>query len=172
MGLFIDRIREITGLVKVTSRLVVTLPSVVPGIAPADAFDAGDALGTVGKTDRDVDGNPLPDRGWIVGGKLIDPDDDTLAATVHIYSAPIPGTASDDALAHTAVDALGWITSMAFPVTTDIGTAKVAEVKDHNALFYSPSRTFWWQFSTAGTPNIAAGASPTVQFFIIPCNKP
>ena len=169
MGLFIDRIREITGLVKVESRLVVTPLTMVPGIVIANQpSDAGDALGGVGQNDIDVKGRPLPQFGFIVGSKLIDPDDDTLSLTVHVYSAKIAGTTDDAALAHTAVDGLSWITSMGFDDGTDIGSAKCHEIQVWNSPFYLPNRTLYWQCSTAGTPNIAAGAEPRIQFFILP----
>ena len=173
MGLFIDRIREITGLVKVASRLVVTPYTEIPGIVIASQPpSAGDALGTVGYNDLDVNGNPLPERGYIVGAKLIDPTDTALVATVHIYSAKIPGTADNAALAHTAVDVRFWITSIPFSVTTDVGAGKVSEVNDWDSCYYSPTRTLWWQFSTAGTPTVVVGLLPMVQFFIVPCSKP
>ena len=168
MSIFKDILSTLrVGPLNVRGILVVTPLTEIPGIAAADALDAGDAMGTVGMNDKDVYGNPLPKRGWIVGAKLVDPDDDTLSATVHVYSGRIPGTTSDSALAHTAVDALFWITSIPFPVTTDVGAAKVAEANNVDSLYYSPTRTIWWQFSTAGTPTIAAGLMPRVQFFIV-----
>ncbi len=172
MGWYIDRIREITGLVRVSSRLVITPFTEIPGIVIANQpSDAGDALGTVGYNDIDVDGKPLPDRGWIVGAKLIDPTDTTLAATVHVYNAKIPGTADDAALAHTAVDIRYWITSIAFPVTLDVGAGKVAEINDWDSCFYCPGRVLYWQFSTAGTPTVVVNLIPMVQFYILPCSK-
>ncbi len=172
MSIFKDILHTLkVGPLNVQGRLFVTPPTMIPGIAAADALDAGDAMGTVGSNDRDIDGRRLPARGWIIGAKLIDPDDDTLAATAHVYSSQINGTASDAALAHTAVDALSWITSVVFFATTDVGAAKVAEVVNLDSSYYSPGRTIWWQFSTAGTPTIAAGAMPRVQFYILAASE-
>lgn len=140
----------------------------VPGIAAADALDANDALGSRFIIDTDVNGAPLPERGVIIGAKLIDPDDDTLAATLHIFNSIFAAAASDAAFTISAADSREWVTSILFSPTTDIGSAKVVEVTGWNSPYYSPGRQLHCQLSTTGTPNIAAGAMPQVQVFILP----
>ncbi len=166
-GWKIALVKEISGLVRVRSELVVTDKIVIPGIV-AGAFTAADAFGSMGITDKDVRGEPLPEVGFIVGAKLVDRDDDTLSLTVHIFNSRFTPTASKDALAITAADSLRWITSMGFDDGTDIGSAKVHEIQVWNSPFYLPERRLYWQCSTAGTPNIADALHPLIQFFILP----
>lgn len=147
---------------------VVTKWVEVPGITAAAGHSAGDALGIMGQFDHDVEDNPLPKIGKIVEAELIDPDDDTLVATMHIFSESFTATVDDAALAISAADSKKWVTSIPFAVSTDIGSAKVSEVTDINSRYYSPTRKLYWQFSTGGTPNIAAGLSPLVRVYIEP----
>lgn len=154
---------------RVSGRLVITPLTVIPGIAAADALDAADALGTEGVFAFDVDGRPLPRKGVIIGGRLIDRDDDTLAATMHIFTETL-GTkqTSDSALAIAAADAQNQVTVIPFTITTDVGAAKFAEVTAWDAPYYSASRKLWWQFSTGGTPTIASLAvMPMIQLYIL-----
>jgi len=157
-----------TQIVREAKNLFVTRLVMVPGITAAAAHSAGDALGIMGTFENDVEGWPLPRRGIIVGADLIDPDDDTLSPTMHIFSATFTPTADDAALAISAADALNWVTSMGFDDGTDIGSAKVHEILVWNKSYYAPTQKLYWQFSTAGVPNIAAGASPWVRLYILP----
>lgn len=140
----------------------------VPGITAADALDANDALGGLFTVSNDVNGEPLPSRGVILAAKLIDPDDDTLAATLHVFSELVSAAASDAAFTISAPDSLSWVTSISLSSTTDIGGAKVAEVNGWNSPYYAAGRKLYCQLSTTGTPNIAAGRMPQVQLFILP----
>ena len=155
-----------------SSGLVVTALVQIPGIAAATALDAGDAMGTKEMFSEDRHGKPLPQRGIIIGAKLIDRDDDTLSATMHIFSANFTGTANNLALAISAADAENWVTSMGFDDGVDIGSAKVHEITAWNSPYYSPTQRLYWQFSTAGTPNIAANLMPLVQLYILPFMEP
>ena len=143
-----------------TSARLSAVEAMVPGIAAADAFDAGDAVG-------DVFSVEVPTAGWITGFKLIDPDDDTLALTAHVFSERFIGAASDAAFTISAADALKWITSVTFSSTVDIGSAKVSEVTGET-FYRSPSGKLWIQCSTTGTPSIAAGVMPILQIGIRP----
>ena len=132
---------------------------IIPGIAAADAFDANDAVGTVFEI-------PVPMRGIIESAKLIDPDDDTLALTAHLFSELFVGAASDAAFTISAADAPNWITSITFDTPiVDIGSAKVAE-KTGSTYYYAPNGVIYCQCSTTGTPNIAGGAMPRLRLSI------
>jgi len=134
----------------------------IPGIASADPFDAGDALGTMGEF-------AVPEYGIIYGAKLIDPDDDVLVATVHIFSLPLITLQTSDAALNISVpDASNWVTSITFLPTTDLGAAKVGEVNGINSFYHALDKKLYFQFSTAGTPTIAAGVWPRLKFGIFP----
>ena len=151
-----------------TSGLVVTPFVPVPGIATASAYTAADAFGSMGVFKTDIAGHPLPVRGIIVAPKLLDPDDDTLSLTVHIFNEAFTDTADHDALALVAADATKWVTSMNFDDGTDMGAFKGHEIQAWNSPYYSKNRELLFQCSTAGTPNIAAGAIPSIQLCILP----
>ena len=158
MGLLIDRIREITGLVKVASRLYVTPWIDIPGIAAADAFDANDAVGNVFEI-------PVPKFGIIREFKLLDPSDVTLALTAHIFDRRFTGAASDAAFTIGTSDARAWVTSATFNAPVDLGGIKVAEVVG-TSYYLAPSGVLYCQCSTTGTPTITAGYAPAIQLCI------
>ena len=162
----------IAGVARTVGELVATPFVEIPGIAAAAAHAAGDALGTMGKFEFDVNGNPLPKRGIIIGAKLIDRDDDTLGLTMHIFNTEFTPTADDAALALLAADAAKWVTSLGFPTFTDVGAFKVFEVIDVDVPYHALSGKLHFQCSTSGVPNIAAGAMPLVQLFILPLVEP
>lgn len=159
MGWNIDSVLRVLGLVRTTEQLY-TVEATVPGIAPADAFDANDAVGSVFPID-------VPVRGEIKEFRLIDPDDDTLALTAHFFTAPVVGAASDAAFTIAADDSLSWVTSVTFDAPLDIGGAKVAE-EIGSAFYYAPKGILYCQCSTTGTPTIAAGRSPRLVICIRP----
>lgn len=131
----------------------------VPGIAAADAFDANDAVGGLFFI-------PVPVNGIIETAKLIDPDDDTLALTVHLFTRTVTVAASDAAFTISANDALYWVTSITFDTPiVDIGSAKVSE-KSGSTHYYAPLGYLWAQCSTTGTPTIAAERMPVIQLGI------
>lgn len=153
-------IHEVKALVRKTNSIVY-LESVIPGIAAGDALDANDAIGDMFSFD-------LPCvSGWITGFKLIDPDDDTLALTAHVFKERFTAAASDAAFTISAADSRFWVTSATFSSVVDLGAAKVSEVVGET-FFYSPTKKLWVQCSTTGTPNIAAGAMPILQIGIKP----
>ena len=150
------------GRVQADSKRLHFVEAEIPGIAAANAFDANDAVGEVFSVD-------VPVAGWITGFKLIDPDDDTLALTAHVYSRQFVGAASDAAYTVAAAYAPYWVTNVTF-LTADVedeGGFKVCEVV--NETFYrAPVGKLWIQCSTSGTPNIAAGVMPILQIGIRP----
>lgn len=141
----------------------------VPYGATSGALDANDALGDKIYFRQSIDGRPLPKRGRILSVRRIDQDDDTLSDTIHIFSAEFTAAASDAAFTISAEDAAQHVTSQTFPVGTDLGSAKSAEITDINADYYSPGAVLVAQLSTSGTPNIASAVvMPLVQLFILP----
>src|SRR3990167_3922139 len=91
----------------------------VAGICVAAIYAANDAVGTPFSVD-------VPKAGWITGFKLIDPDDDTLALTAHVYSQPFVGAASDAAYTVAAGFARYWVTNVTFSTAEDEGGFKVS----------------------------------------------
>src|SRR3990167_7048582 len=71
--------------------------------ATSGALDANDALGDVFVFD-------VPAKGRILSVKMVDQDDDTLAATIHVFSKDFVAAASDAAFTISAADAVNWIT--------------------------------------------------------------
>jgi len=149
------------------SRLVITPWVAVPGIVTG-AFEAGDAFGSMGTFTVDIEGNPLPKKGFIVGARLLDKDDDTLSATMHVFWDTFTPTASKDALALLAADSEKAVTVMGFDDGSDEGAYKIHEITVWNSFYYSPSQKLYFQFSTAGVPNIAAAGMVLVQIAILP----
>ena len=150
---------KVEGVVSVNDGIyIIAVP--VPGIDFANVLDANDAIGTVFPID-------VPEYGIIEGFKLIDPDDDVLALTAHLFTREFVGAASDAAFTISAVDATFWVTSVTFDAPLDIGAAKVAE-EVGSTYYHAPAKKLWCQCSTTGTPNIAAGLSPILVLAIRP----
>jgi hypothetical protein len=133
----------------------------IPGITAADALDAGDTIGSVFSI-------AVPEAGWINCVRLYDPDDDTLALTLHVFRRPVAAAASDAALAVPAGDLMQAVCSIPLTSTTDLGGGKITSVPGLNEAYTAPDGLLYFQCSTAGTPNIAATAMPRVQLWIIP----
>lgn len=144
-------------------QLVASNQVLVPYGATAAAIDANDALGDM------VTFFGIPRYGRIVSIKMVDQDDDTLAATIHIFTEPFTAAASDAAFTISVADSRYWVASEAFDAGTDIGAAKVHVVKNVNADYYAPEGKLYAQLSSTGTPNIASAATmPLLQLFILP----
>ena len=133
----------------------------IPGIAAADALDANDTIGTVFNV-------AVPPKGRILSAKLIDPDDDTLALTAHLYTDTIVAAASDAAYTIANTYAQRWAGNVTFPAGTDEGAFKAMDALDVNIEYNAPDGKLRIICSTTGTPNIAAGAMPKIRFFILP----
>lgn len=165
----------IEGTVPVRSvdRLWVSPFSRVPYGATSGAVDAGDALGDPIKFYSDITGTvALPTRGRILTIKMLDLDDDTLAATIHIFNQWFTAAASDAAFTIADEDAVNWVASELFDAGTDIGASKVHVIKDVNVDYYAPAGALFAQLSTSGTPNIASAAvMPQIQIVILPWDE-
>lgn len=141
----------------------------VPYGATSGALDAGDAFGNTITFERSELGVDLPRLGRIVSIKMVDRDDDTLAASIHIFRDTFTAAASDAAFTISVADAAKWVASEAFDAGTDIGSAKVFTIKNVNVDYYAPTRKLYAQLSTSGTPNIASAAvMPLVKIYILP----
>lgn len=141
----------------------------VPYGATSGALDANDALGNKITFEYGVDGTRIPRHGRILSVEMIDPDDDTLAATIHIYSHDFVAAASDAAYTVGLGDAENIVAAEAFDAGTDEGSFKFHAIKDVNAEFGAPERRLYAQLSTTGTPNIASAAvMPKVKIFVLP----
>ena len=146
----------------------------VPYGATSGALDANDAFGNMITFDQSVLGDSLPARGRIVTIKMVDQDDDTLAASIHIFSRTFTAAASDAAFTISVADAANWVASELFDSGTDIGSAKVFTIKNVNVDYWAPLnvagvRALYAQLSTTGTPNIASAATmPLVRLYILP----
>jgi hypothetical protein len=131
-------------------------------ILAASAYSSADAVGSVFSV-------PVPKNGVIRNAKLIDPDDDTLALTVHLFTSPITGVADNAAGTFTAAEARGWVSSIVFTTTPlDIGGAKVMETTTMSSHYATPTGMLYGQCTTSGTPTIAIGAMPLIKLGIEP----
>ena len=157
MSTLTNVVEALRGNLKTREHLVVVKIE-VQGATPAAAYAANDAVGGVFSVD-------VPKIGWIIGAKLIDRDDDTLALTAHIYTERFTGAADNAAYTVGVGDSANWLTNITFDTVEDEGSFKVSEVVGET-FYSSPSGKLWIQCSTTGTPNIASGALPILQLAI------
>lgn len=160
MGVKVEGLTIAAGRAQVDAEKLHVVEVEIPGIAAGDAFDANDAVGGMFSID-------VPSAGYIVGFKLIDRDDDTLALTAHVFNNRFTAAASDAAFTISAADSRFWVTSVQFTNVLDLGSAKVSEVVGES-FYLAPLGKLFIQCSTTGTPNIAAGAMPILQLGIRP----
>ena len=135
----------------------------VPYGATSGALDANDALGDKFRF------SGVPKKGRISVIQMADQDDDTLAATIHIFREDFTAAASDAAFTISVADSRKWVASEAFDAGTDLGSAKAHVIKNVNVDYYAPSGTLHCQLSSTGTPNIAsADLMPLIRIAILP----
>lgn len=156
--------------VELTGQLWASTIILVPYGATSGALDANDALGNKVVFEFEADtGVTLPKHGRILSVKMIDQDDDTLDATLHLFNADFTAAASDAAFTISVADSRNWVASVVFPTGTDLGSAKVHVKTDVNVDYYAPEGKLVGQLSSTGTPNIASAAvMPLLQLFILP----
>ncbi len=133
----------------------------IPGIAAADALDANDAIGTMFKI-------KVPGAGRIMSMKLVDPDDDTLALTMHIYTSAVVGAASDAAYTVNKAFATAWLSNVTFGAGTDEGGFKASEVLDADIDYVTYDGYLYVVCSTTGTPTVAAASFPQTRWYVLP----
>lgn len=141
----------------------------VPYGATSGAIDANDALGDMVTFTESVTGQRLPTRGRILSIFCLDRDDDTLAATIHVFNRTFVAAASDAAFTISVADARNWVTSETFGTPIDIGAAKVVVAKNVNVEYYAEQNQLFAQLSSTGTPNLAdATTTPLLRLVIQP----
>ncbi len=152
-----EAIREIK-----TSRIVCCpeSPSEIPGITAADAFDAGDCLGTIVTMQ-------VPKSGIIYSATFFDLDDEGSQVDLEIFKAPIAQIASDAAWAPTDAEIIKFVTELAFFSFDDHGSCQTSELLNIGKAYVAPDGKFYVQAVCRGTPTIAAGASPRFQLQIL-----
>ena len=145
------------------SQSIVSCPLVpikIPGIAPADAFDAGDCFGTIARV-------AVPKRGIILGGTFWDYDDEGSQVDLELFQESIVQIASDAAWAPTDESLQHFLTELAFYAFDDHINNQTSELVNVNKAYTSPLGSFWIQAVNRGTPTIAAGSEPEFQLQIL-----
>ena len=159
----IDYVNYIKQPVATTNRVFLTNWA-QPGFgATSGAIDANDALG-------DPFAWSVPRYGMISSVSLIDIDDDTLAATVHIFNRPFTAAASDAAFTIALLsDVQNWVTSQVMGTPLDIGAGKVVTNSGLFIYYEAPLGQLYSQLSSTGTPTIAGAATmPFIRLAILP----
>ena len=154
-----------------TEQLWVSTLKLVPYGATSGALDANDALGDMVTFDAEIEtGKEVPKHGRILSIRMIDQDDDTLAATIHIYTRAFPtAIASDAAWEPLLGNAPYQVAAELFDAGTDEINYKIHVIKNVNVEYYAPEGKLYAQLSSTGTPNIASAAvMPLLQISILP----
>src|SRR3990167_6106490 len=136
------------------------LPIEIPGIAPADAFDADDCFGTIFRI-------AVPKRGEIRSATFWDMDDEGSQIDLFIFKENIPQIASDAGWAPTDEAMWPFVTLLQFATFTDSGTSRIAELVNIGKGYTAPDGYLYIQSVCRGTPNIAQAHMPRVQIQIL-----
>ena len=139
--------------------------------ATSAAFDANDAVGDVMRFDKDGNGDPLPKRGRILSAICIDQADQASLLTAHVFAGGFTGAASDAAYTASVADMAKWVANIVFTVMNDEGSARGGQVPEIDTEYYSPEGFLDVQFSTTGTPTMAADTMPLLRLFILPLDN-
>lgn len=159
MGLVVDRLKEVLGLVKVTSPLAIVGPTLIPVIGTGAGYAAGDAFG--GKFILKV-----PIEGTIATVIFRDYDSEGTSKEIVLFSQEFTATADNSAFAPTNSDlmnCIGVISITAFYAynANQIGIATPA-------LYYvAPKGLLYGQVVTRGADNIAAGSIPDFTLVVV-----
>lgn len=132
----------------------------VPGIAPADAFDVGDQMGTV----IVIEG--VPPAGTIVEMKFHDLDDEGLDKEVWVFSANPTLAVSDAAFSIADVDNLSVLGVFAFTTWRDAVNNQVGMTANTPCSYRSPNGKLYLAVKTLGVDNIAQGSMPQISLVI------
>lgn len=137
-------------------------PLEIPGIAVADAFDAGDCFGTVMTI-------IVPKKGILYGATYFDLDDEGSQIDLEVFKHSITQIASDAAWAPSDTDILNFIAEIQFvgAAFDDHGTCQTCETRNLGIAYTAPVGKLYIQAVCRGTPNIAAGNVPRVQLHIL-----
>ncbi len=135
-------------------------PIEIPGIAAADAFDAGDCFGTLFTI-------AVPKAGIIQSATFYDMDDEGSQVDFEIFKRAVTSGVSDAAYAPSDADMLNLVMELQFFAFDDLGTAQISDRANIGKAYTAPEGKFWIQAICRGTPTIAATNMPKFQLQII-----
>lgn len=135
-------------------------PIDIPGIAAADALDAGDAFGTIFTI-------KVPKSGIIYSATFWDLDDEGSQVDLEIFKTSFTQIASDAAWTPSDGDMLSFVTELAFVGFDDHINNQTSSLTNIGMAYTAPGGKLYIQAVCRGTPTIAAGSSPRVQLQII-----
>ena len=136
-------------------------PVQIQGITAADAFDAGDAFGTITVVN-------VPKAGILYSATFWDLDDEKTQVDLEVFRGTITQIASDDAWELPVIDLTKFVTEIAFAGFDDHIHCATSEVNDIGKAYEAPGGMFYIQAVCRATPTIASnGVRPYFQLFII-----
>ncbi len=153
MGFKIDFIKSI---VSVQEKLRDTGLLVVPGIATASIYVAGDALGT-----RFVFEN-VPKAGRIQTAIYLDLDDEGIETDIVLFNREFTETADHDEFAPSDRDMSFLVGTVTFSTFLNYGNNQSSVASGLFLTYTAPRGKLWAQMVTRGTPTIAAANIPKV----------
>ena len=157
MGLLIDRIKSITGLVQTWSEVAATRKIQVPGIGITVAYTSGDAFGSKFSI-------KVPKQGTISDAVFLDYDDEGLAKEIVLFSKDFTDTADNSAFDVSDRDLANCVGIISLTTFYNYTSNQVGMATP--ALGYvAPKGVLWGQFVTRGADNIAANNIP--EFFLV-----
>ncbi len=157
-----DTLNELKKLVASGNSIVSCpyMPVEIPGIAFADAFDAGDCFGTVATI-------TVPKRGIIYSATFWDMDDEGTEVDLEVFKYPITQIASDAPWAPSDIDLMNFITEIPFASFRDHGNSRTSEVTNWGKAYTAPNGKLYIQAVCISTPSIAIGNLPRFQLQIL-----
>lgn len=130
-------------------------PTDFPGIASADALDAGDQVGTILAIS-------VPTHGEIVQASLIDPSDQGIDAEVWIFNASPTLAASDAAFALSDADLAKVVKVLSFADWFDAGNGQLSVSPSVPVEYVAPTGVLYLALKTLGTPTYTTPAWPQI----------
>jgi hypothetical protein len=132
----------------------------VPGITVADAFDAGDQMGSAASF------TGVPPSGTIQEMFFLDRDDEGIDKTVWLFSSPPALAASDAAFTLTDEDLFNLVGVFTFTVWRDAGNNQVGVTGNTPCAYVMSGTTLYAAVQTSGADNIATNNSPLISIVI------
>ena len=142
----IDELKELTGEITESQRMT------IPGIATASAYTVADAFGIRFELQ-------VPERGVISTALFIDLDNEGLNKDVLVSAHDFTQTADHDAFAISDADLAEAVGYIEFDNWKAYNANQISIATP--ALYYvAPAGKLFFQFTTRGVDNIAAGSLP------------
>ena len=154
-----ELINAVRGIGTTTIVSCPNVPAGIPGIAAADAFDAGDAFGTLLEL-------KVPKMGEIRSATFWDLDYEGTQIDFMVYNVVVAQIASDAAWAPADIDQLHLITVLSFVSYINHANSYTFELTNIGKAYTTPLGKIWLQGRCIATPTIAAGAMPRIQLQI------